>query len=499
MRCLLINPEFPDTFWSFRHAISFTRRKTALPPLGLLTMAALLPAQWPMRLVDLNIRPLSEADLAWAELVFIGAMSVQRDSALHAIERCKTAGLRVVGGGPLFTMEPELFPAVDHLVLGEAELSLAPFLADLEAGTARRMYHPTGFADLERSPLPLWELAELDGYMTASIQSSRGCPFDCDFCNVTSLLGRKPRQKTTAQVLAELDRLWDLGWRKGVFFVDDNFIGNRPRILRDLLPALVDWRMNGPSGQPRKGMPFNTQVSINLADDATLMALMAAAGFDTVFIGLETPEDDALAECGKRQNTGRDMVADTRRIQRAGMQVQGGFIVGFDNDSPGVFQRQIDLIQRSGIVTAMVGLLQAPPGTRLHARMRAAGRILSEDYGNNVDGRTNILPLVASDALRDNYRALMLHLYKPKVYYARVRTFLREMKRPSVRAPLDLDRGTAFLRSLWRLGVLGRERFHFWRLLRWTLFHRPRSMQLAVTLAIYGHHFRRVCDTHLRA
>jgi radical SAM superfamily enzyme YgiQ (UPF0313 family) len=498
MRCLLINPEFPDTFWSFRHAIAFTGRKAALPPLGLLTLAALLPAEWPKRLVDLNLRPLAEEDLAWAELAFVGAMSVQRDSANTVIQACRRAGLRVVAGGPLFTMEPECFPAVDHLVLGEAELSLPPFLADLAAGRARRCYTAPGHPDLSLSPVPLWELADLDGYMTASLQATRGCPFDCDFCNITSLLGRTPRRKTVAQVLAELDLLWQRGWRKGVFFVDDNFIGNRRFLVRELLPALVRWRREGPGGRPRRGMPFNTQVSINLADDPELLALMCHAGFDTVFIGLETPEEASLAECGKRQNRGRDMVADTRRIQRAGLQVQGGFIVGFDGDTPSVFQRQRDLIQRGGIVTAMVGLLQAPPGTRLHARMVAEGRISARPFGDNADGGSNIIHRMDPELLGRGYRTLMNHLYSPKVYYARLRTLLRELRRPAVRAPLDRDRTAAFLRSLWRLGVLGRERFHFWRLLQWTLLHRPRSMQLAVTLAIYGHHFRRVCDRHLR-
>ncbi|MDP2360650.1 MAG: DUF4070 domain-containing protein [bacterium] len=492
MRCLLINPEFPDTFWSFRHALTFTRRQAALPPLGLLTMAAILPGDWPKRMVDLNVRRLEEADLAWAEMVFIGGMSVQRASAEEAIRRCQVAGLPVVAGGPLFTVEPELFPQVDHLVLGEAELALPLFLADLAAGRPARLYHPEGHADLSRSPMPLWEMAGLQHYMTAALQYSRGCPFDCDFCNVTALLGRRPRQKSSEQVVRELNDLWDRGWRKGVFFVDDNFIGDRRRLATDLLPALIDWRKG------RRGMPFNTQVSINLSDEAELMAMMVRAGFDTVFIGIETPEEASLAECRKRQNLGRDLVADTRRIQRAGLQVQGGFIVGFDHDTPRVFQRQIDLIQQSGIVTAMVGLLQAPPGTRLFQRLREAGRITAQEWGDNADGLTNIIPSMNLDSLREGYRALMGHLYSPSAYYARIRTFLREYRPAGVRAPLDRDRLAALLRSMWRLGVLGRERFQYWRLLQWTLLHRPRALQMAVTLAIYGHHFRKVCELHLR-
>jgi len=498
VRCLLICPEFPDTFWSFRHAISFTRRKAALPPLGLLTMAAMLPTEWPKRLVDLNLRRLTDADIAWAETVFVGAMTVQRASAEKAIARCRAAGRPVVAGGPLFTVEPEHFPQVEHLVLGEAEVALAPFLADLAAGRARRVYRAEGFADLARSPGPLWELADLGGYMTASLQVTRGCPHDCDFCNVTSLLGRRPRHKTPAQVLAELDALWDRGWRKSVFVVDDNFIGDRRWLKRELLPALLEWRRRGPGGAPRRGMPFHTQVTIDLADDAGLMASMVAAGFDAVFVGIESPDDAALSECGKRQDTGRGLAVDAQRHQRAGLEGQGGFIVGFDHDGPGVFQRQLELIQRGGIVTAMVGLLQAPPGTRLHGRLLAAGRITAQRWGDNTEGLTNIVPKMDVQALRQGYRALMERLYSPRVFYRRLRTFLREVKLPVVRVPLDADRLTAFARSLWRLGVRGRERFHFWNLLRWTLLHRPRALPLAVTLAIYGHHFRRVCELQLR-
>jgi len=498
MRCLLISPEFPDTFWSFRHALPFTRRKAALPPLGLLTVAALLPPEWPKRLVDLNVRPLSAGDLAWAEIALVGGMSVQGPSARVAIRHCREAGLRVVAGGPLFTLEAEAWPEVDHLVLGEGETSLPPFLADLAAGRARRLYGPGERADLTRSPGPLWELARLDDYMTASLQVTRGCPYDCDFCNVTGMLGRKPRRKGTAQVLTELERLWALGWRKGVFIVDDNFIGQKPVLREELLPALVDWRRHGPDGRPRRGMPFNTQVSIDLADDVRLMRGMVQAGFDAVFIGLETPEEGSLEECHKRQNLGRDLHADVLRVQRAGLQVQGGFIVGFDHDGAGIFQRQLDFIQRSGIVTAMVGLLQAPPGTRLHARLGAEGRLTDHGWGDNADGGTNIIPRMDLAQLRAGYFALMRRLYTPSVYYARIRGFLREYRPHAVRAPLDRDRLTAFLRSLWRLGVLGRERFQYWRLLQWTLLHRPRSMQVAVTLAIYGRHFRRVCDLHLR-
>jgi radical SAM superfamily enzyme YgiQ (UPF0313 family) len=378
MNILLVYPEFPDTFWSFKHALRFVRKKAGSPPLGLLTVAAMLPVAWEKRLVDLNVTGLSQKDLLWADYVFISAMIVQRDATRAVIARCKEAGVPVVAGGPLFTMEHEQFPEVDHFVLNEAELTLPPFLADLANGCARRIYTTTEFPDIRQTPAPLWQLADLKHYNTVSIQFSRGCPFNCDFCNVTALLGHRPRTKTAPQLIAELDSLYALGWRKGVFFVDDNFIGNKKQLKTELLPALIAWRKG------KIGMPFNTEASINLADDPELMALMTQAGFNTVFVGIETPNEDSLVECSKTQNKGRDLVESVKRLQRAGLQVQGGFIVGFDSDSPAIFQQQIDFIQKSGIVTAMVGLLQAPVGTRLHARMQEEGRLVSEMSGETT-------------------------------------------------------------------------------------------------------------------
>jgi radical SAM superfamily enzyme YgiQ (UPF0313 family) len=323
------------------------------------------------------------------------------------------------------------------------------------------------------------------------IQFSRGCPFNCEFCDVTALFGHKPRTKTAGQIIAELDGLYDLGWRGQVFFVDDNLIGNKKVLKTELLPALIEWQRS------RDGIPFNTEVSINLADDEELMHLMAEAGFDTVFIGIETPDEDSLAECSKKQNKNRDLVEDVKRIQRAGLQVQGGFIVGFDSDTPSIFQRQIDFIQKSGIVTAMVGLLQAIPGTQLYERLRREGRLREGLTGDNVDGTTNIISRMNLDMLRAGYRRIMEHIYSPKYYYERVRTFLREYKPPKIKPPLDLQRVLAFFRSIVRLGIFGKERFYYWRLLLWTLFHRPKLFPEAVTFAIYGHHFRKVCERRL--
>ena len=491
MKILLLYPEFPDTFWSFKHALQFIHKKASTQPLGLLTVAAMLPAEWEKRLVDLNVRKLTDRDLAWADYAFVSAMVVQRESTVQLIRCCKAAGLKVVAGGPLFTSEYEHFADVDHFVLNEAEVTLAPFLRDLEQGCAKRVYTSDQFPDIQQTPAPLWELADLKHYATMSIQYSRGCPFDCDFCNITALYGHRPRVKTAAQIVRELDGLYRLGWREPIFFVDDNLMGNKKHLKEDLLPALVEWRKG------KVGIAFNTEISINIADDETLMDLMVQAGFDTVFIGVETPDDDSLAECNKKQNLHRDLVADVKRIQRAGLQVQGGFIVGFDSDTPSIFQRQIDFIQKSGIVTAMIGLLQAPIGTRLYQRLAAEGRLRGLSTGDNVDGTTNIIPKMNLDVLQKGYRGVVDYLYAPKNYYARVRTFLREYQPPRVTIPLNSEYIRAFFRSILRLGILGKERFYYWKLFVWTLFRKPRLFTVAITLAIYGYHFRQVADLHI--
>jgi radical SAM superfamily enzyme YgiQ (UPF0313 family) len=491
MKILLVYPEFPDTFWSFKHALKFVRKKAGAPPLGLLTVAAMLPAEWEKRLVDLNVTDLNPKDLAWADYVFVSAMIVQRDAARALIARCKEFGVKVVAGGPLFTMEYEHFPEVDHFVLNEAELTLPLFLDDIANGTAQHVYSTTEFPDIHLTPAPLWQLANLKHYDTVSIQFSRGCPFNCDFCNVTALLGHRPRTKTAVQIIAELDGLYALGWRKSIFFVDDNFIGNKKQIKSEVLPALIEWRKG------KTGMPFSTEASINLADDPELLSLMTQAGFDTVFVGIETPNEDSLAECSKNQNKGRDLVETVKLLQRAGLQVQGGFIVGFDNDPPSIFQQQIDFIQKSGIVTAMVGLLQAPPGTRLYERMQKEGRLVDEMSGDNVDGSTNIIPKMGLEPLREGYRRLLSQIYAPKFYYARVLTFLREYHPPEIHIHLDLQYVLALWRSIYRLGIRGVERVQYWRLFFWTLFRRPRLFPLAITLAIMGFHFRQVVELHV--
>ncbi len=491
MNVLLIYPKFPDTFWSFTYALSFIGKKSAFPPLGLLTVAGLLPEAWSKRLVDMNVDNLTDKDLLWADMAFIGGMAVQRKSAMQIIRRCKSLNLKIVAGGPLFTSEPDEFAEVDHLILNEAELTLPAFLSDLEKGQLKKVYRASGFANLCDTPPPAWDLIKTKRYASMSIQFSRGCPFNCEFCNVTTLFGHWPRMKAPAQITTELDRIYASGWRSSIFFVDDNFIGNKTYLKTRLLPALIEWRKD------KKGCVFFTEASINLADDPELLDLMARAGFDAVFIGIESPDEVSLTECHKTQNKNRDLLESVAIIHHAGLQVMGGFIVGFDSDAPSIFQRQVDFIQKSGIVTAMVGLLQAPPGTRLFDRLSRESRIVNTFSGDNVDGTTNILPRMGIDSLRAGYQSIMQQIYSPKNYYRRVRTLLMELKPPEITQPVNAQRFFSFFRSAFRLGVLGKERFQYWRLMIWTLAFKPRLMSVAITLSIYGHHYRKICERYI--
>lgn len=485
MNCLLVYPQHPDTFWSFRHALKFISKKTSFPPLGLLTVASMLPSDWTPRLIDMNIQPLRDTDLAWADIVFLSAMSIQSVSAEEVIARCRASGTRIVAGGPHFTSSPGLYEEVDHLVLDEAELTLPPFLHDFQEGKAQHCYTSSAWSALEHTPLPRWDLVQMKRYSSMNIQYSRGCPFDCEFCDITVLYGRAPRTKSCAQVIGELDALLDCGWRGPVFFVDDNFIGNRRKLKKEVLPAIAEW-------METHGHPFilNTEASINLADDAELMQLMVQAGFEAVFIGIETPNEDSLASCGKHQNRHRDLVDSVRTIQRAGLEVQGGFILGFDEDPPVIFDRLTNFIQDSAIVTAMVGLLNAPTGTRLHTRLKAEDRLLHDFSGSNTD--INFIPRMKLDHLLEGYRHVLDTIYSPREYYARVRRFLHEFNPKKKVVHISPRYVIALLRSMIVLGVIGRERLHYWRLFFWSLLHKPQLFSLAILYTIYGYHFRRI-------
>ena len=490
MKTLLIYPEFPDTFWSFRHALKFINRKASSPPLGLLTIAAMLPETWEKRLVDMNVESLHDDHLSWADLVFVSAMSVQKESVKGVIARCKTAGLRIVAGGPLFTTEYETYEEIDHLVLNEAEITLPRFLEDFGNGVASHFYTTDQWTDIRKTPIPLWSLVNMKHYASINIQYSRGCPFNCEFCDITLLCGRTPRIKDKEQIVRELDSVYTYGFRGQVFFVDDNFIGNKKKLKEEILPAIIEWM------ESRKyPFSFNTQASIELSDHEDLMDMMVSAGFDVVFVGIETPHEQSLAECSKFQNKNRDLLASVRKIQKAGLEVQGGFIVGFDHDPVTIFDTQIRFIQRSGIATAMVGILIALPRTQLYERLKKEHRLLKETTGNNTDFATNFIPRMDYDLLINGYKKVLKTLYSPKYYYERVRTFLKEYIPPQKKMfRFRFNYIAAFIKSIIVLGIIGKERYHYWRLLLWTLFSRPRLFPQAVTLSIYGFHFRKVFE-----
>lgn len=483
MNILLIAPEFPDTFWSFKHALKFVHKKVANPPLGLVTIAAMLPCEWNKRLVDLNIHSLRAKDLQWADYVFISAMDVQRQSVHKIIQQCKQYPATLVAGGPLFTGEYASFPEIDHFILNEGEITLPQFLSDLADGHPKHIYSTAEYADIRTTPVPAWHLLDMHSYDSMAIQLSRGCPFNCDFCNITAMLGHRPRLKTADQIIAELDSLYAAGWRRNVFFVDDNFIGNKRFIKEEILPALIEWRKG------KVGNLFITEASINMADDPELLDLMARAGFLSVFIGIETPDEISLTECHKSQNKSRNLVESVHRIQNAGMQVMGGFIVGFDSDTPAIFQRQIDFIQESGIVTAMVGLLQAPYGTRLYERLQQEDRLIQEMSGDNGDGSTNIIPKMDLATLHQGYRDILEQIFSPDLFYARIKNFLRQFHPLRFTVYMEWREIYAFLRSILLIGILGKERRHYWDLFFWTLKNCPSQIALAVTLTIYGYHF----------
>jgi len=491
MKILLVYPEFPDTFWSFKHALKFVRKKSSSPPLGLLTVAAMLPGTWEKRLVDMNVAHLQEKDLAWADMILISAMTVQRGSTNEVIQQARAAQKVIVAGGPLFTAEPESFPEVDHLILNEAEITLPLFLSDLGRGKPKRVYQTDEFADITKTPVPLWELIDLRHYDSLSLQFTRGCPFNCDFCNVTALLGHRMRLKTTQQLIAELDKIYSLGWRRGIFIVDDNFIGNKRILKREVLPALIEWRKG------KNGCLFITEASVNLSDDDVLIELMVQAGFTQVFVGIETPDDQALVECSKSQNRNRDLVGSVKKLQQMGLQVMGGFIVGFDSDDETIFQRMIDFIQESGIVTAMVGLLQAPIGTQLYQRMLREGRIRKIYSGDNVDGETNIVAKMGVDLLKKGYRKILDSIYSARGFYERVRTFLKDYTPARHPVTLQWQEIAAFFTSIVEIGIKSKERAHYWRLFFWTLFNYPKKFPLAITFTIYGYHFRKVNELHV--
>jgi radical SAM superfamily enzyme YgiQ (UPF0313 family) len=488
MKIVLVYPECPDTFWSFKYALKFVSKKAAYPPLGLVTVAAMLPREWEKKLVDMSVTTLSDKDLKWADYLFISAMHIQRESVERVIAKCKRLGVKIVAGGPLFTTGYEDFEGIDHFVLNEAEITLPLFLEDLRKGQAKHIYTSGEWADIKKTPIPLWELIDMEKYVSMNIQYSRGCPFNCEFCDIPVLCGHTPRTKGKEQILAELESLYSRGWRGGVFFVDDNFITNRRKLKREVLPAIIEW-----TEKRKHPFLFSTEASVDLSDDEELMELMVQAQFERVFVGIETPNEASLTECGKIQNKNRDLVATVKKMQKFGLEVQGGFILGFDNDPPSIFERLSEFIQESGIVTAMVGLLNAPRGTRLYQRLMKEGRLLKDISGDNTDLSLNFIPKMNQETLIAGYKRVLQTIYSPKPYYERIRMFLKKY-RPlqKKRIRFRFNHFGALFKSALFLGLGEKGRSHYWKLFFWSLFRRPRLFPLAVTFAIQGFHFRKI-------
>src|SRR5918994_1783218 len=458
MKVLLINPQFPDTYWSFRHALSFEGKRSAYPPLGLLTVAAMLPPSWQRRLIDMEVRRLKDSDIEWADMVFVTGMLIQKEALGRVVDRCKGLGKRVVVGGPYVSTSSESLPNADHIFLGEAETTLPQFFKDLERGEAKATYQAAERPPLSLTPVPEFALAELNRYSAMSVQYSRGCPFSCEFCDIIEIYGRVPRTKSNQQMLVEFQALYDLGWRGTLFVVDDNFIGNKKNV-RLLLPEIAKW-------QKERDYPFSllTEASLNLADDDALLASMREAGFHRVFIGIETPVEESLHEAQKPQNRG-DLLGSVKKIQSYGMEVMAGFIVGFDNDPLDVFERQIDFIRKSAIPLAMVGLLNALPDTQLWRRLEREGRLLGEASGNNTSCSLNFKTRMDPAMLIQGYQSIMRTIYSPREYYQRA---LDSMKRTAQQfvEPQQysvLSAVTAFTRVMFKLGVFDAERKEFWR------------------------------------
>ncbi len=487
VNALLVYPKYPDTFWSFKHVLKLVSKKAAFPPLGLLTVASMLPEKWERKLVDLNVAELKDDHIDWADIVFISAMVVQKNSAQEIINRCNAKGKKVVAGGPVFTSQHEKFTGVDHFVLNEAEITLPLFLKDLEKGKPEHLYTSEERPDITKTPIPSWPLINFKDYVTMAVQYSRGCPFNCEFCDIVILNGRIPRTKTPEQMVNELQALYDAGWRGALFIVDDNFIGHKANV-KQMLPKLIDW-------QKEHKYPFRlfTEASTNLADEEELMQMMSSANFFKVFLGIETPCVDSLKECVNMQNASRNLEDAVRIIQTNGMQVMGGFIVGFDHDTESIFDAQINFIQQTGVVTAMVGLLNAMPMTRLWHRLKAEGRLLKESTGENTDGELSFIPKMGEENLIKGYKRIISTIYSSKYYYQRIDTFLKNYK-PTVKSHITAGDVAAFLKSSWNIGILSPARTKYWKLVFKTIFTKPKSFPIAIELAAIGLHFEKVAN-----
>lgn len=495
---LLVYPKFPPSYWGAQFALEFVGKKSCMPPLGLLTVAGMFPKEYNLRVVDLNVKPLTDEDLAWADLAFASTMIVQKDSLREVIGRANLAGVPIVVGGPHPTSFYDDINGADYFVLDEVEDIFPQFLRDLSQGTAQRMYRAPGKPDVTKTPLPRYDLIDLRDYASMALQFSRGCPFDCEFCDITKLFGRIPRTKSNPQVLAEFELLYRLGWRGRMFLVDDNFIGNKRDAMR-LLPEVAQW-------QKARNYPFGlyTEASVNLAGLDDLLDAMVDAGFSMTFLGIETPNREALLKTKKAQNTKKGeehfLLNAVRKIQNKGMEVTAGFILGLDGDRKDAFDSQIEFIQQAGIPMAMVGLLSALKGTDLYNRLQKEGRLLEESSGNNLSISLNFKTEMERQTLIDGYKRVLSTLYDPtlKNYFDRCLVMLRNVKQPPHRkSRVGKAELMALVKSLKRQLFSLKQGPAYFQFIREVVKIDPKLFPEAVRLAILGYHFEKTTNQQI--
>ncbi len=490
MNVLLIYPESPGLLWSMEHVCRMLGKKAAIPPLSLLTVGAMLPKAWGKRLVDQMARKLTRDDLEWADMAFvaINALDIHDEPAARIIRRCKEAGLTVVAGGHYFNFSENKFEGIDHLVLREAELTLPLFLEDLQNGTPREVYDTDEYCDLTQSPVPAYELLDdVNDYLIMPLQTAKGCPHSCDFCPVAADVGPKPRTKAPEQILRELQRLYEVGWRGQVFIVNENIIGLKSHVKREVLPAIIRW-------QEERGRPFtfSGQCTLAVADDDELLALLVDAGVETLFFGIESLNEECHTEANKGINKGRNPYEDVRRILKAGIHPSAGFISGFDHDTPEVFQQQIDFIERAGIVQVALSKLRAFPRTKLWDRVKSEGRLDERDL-SGAEFVSNTEPVMGTEALDKGYEHQFRYLYSPKPFHKRLQNALEMLGPPprSGRREAGLGAMRMLGRIIFHLGVMGEERRFFWKTLFWTLLHRRDLIEFAIASWVLRYHLHR--------
>jgi radical SAM superfamily enzyme YgiQ (UPF0313 family) len=489
MRVLLLYPKFPKSFWSFEKALELVGRKAMLPPLGLATVAAILPQSWEFKLVDHNTRPISEAEWEWADLVILSAMIVQKEDFLAQIQQAKQRGKAVAVGGPYATALPQeaATSGADFLILDEGEITLPLFIEAIQKGETSGTFRSDGQKpDVTTTPIPRFDLLDFDAYDSLSVQFSRGCPFQCEFCDIIVLYGRKPRTKTPEQLLAELQCLYDLGWRRSIFMVDDNFIGNK-RNVKLLLKALKPWM-----AEHNFPFRFNTEASIDIASDSELMELMVECNFNAVFLGIETPDEASLALTQKFQNNRDSMTDSVEAIVKAGLRVMAGFIIGFDGEKAGAGDRIVRFVEQTTIPTAMFSMLQALPDTALEHRLRKEGRLLDRASGMNQTTLMNFVPTRPLEDIAKEYVDAFWTLYDPASYLDRTyRHFLKlgAPKCPSRVREVSWVNIKALLTICWRQGVVRKTRFQFWINLIGILRHNPKVWEPYIGICALGEHF----------